>query len=288
MKPLVFLCQPRYNAMIDSRAHRAFLSATRGACNISFGTEKIGGSPMESQTSVLPQAFNAPWVMALNLRKYHSISEWAMLHADIEAQYGWLDVLVAERRRLKCDILSVVVPFKVQTGITSTAVGQKGWPLDAVDPAEKPKRLTMHEIYQLPRSFSIKEIPDSIMGPGKREDKILLVNTGCWVCDFSKPWVEKIVFRFHNWNYQDASGLWHTACRSEDFDLSVQAARLGLSVYATTIVPVQHHGDAGYPNDQPWGLQQTDDEFQAYAHANNLYESKPDVTGQPVDELQHD
>jgi hypothetical protein len=235
---------------------------------------------MESQTSVLPQAFNIPWIMALNLRDAgHPISEWAMQHADVEAQYGWLDILVAERRRLGCDILSAVIPFKMVEGRTSTAIGRMDWPLFKVDPYERPKRLHMEEVFKLPRSFSIRDIPDAIAGPYPFGERILMVNTGLWVCDFSKSWVEEMTFRFHNLNYRIDSApvgkRWRTACRSEDFDFSVQAARLGLSVYATTIVPCHHHGDAGFPNDHAWGTQKTDEEFQTYAHANNLYHVQP-------------
>ena len=265
-KPLVFHVMPRYSSMVDARAQRAFLSATKGACQISFGTPGIGGSPIESQTSVLTQAFNAPWCIALNLRKTNRISYWSMLHADIEPEFGYLDILVREQQRLGCDVLSAVIPMKVPSGLTSTAVGDSSWTLDFVaDAIEKPRRLSMHEIYKLPRSFDVKdvcrtfpEVKESIAHP------FLMVNTGCFICDFSKPWVEEITFRFLNNNYKDDAGIWHTACRSEDYDFSFQAHRLGLSVYATTLVSLNHHGDCAYPNHQAWGLQQTDDEWAAY------------------------
>ena len=258
-KPLVFLTMPRYSAQVDARAHRAFLAATRGEVRVDFGTEGIGGSPVESQTSVLTQAFNQPWVMALNLRRTHPVAGFAMLHADVEPEYGWLDPLWTERCRLGADILSVVIPFKLPNGRTSTALGNPDWPADAVDPAEKPRRLTMHEVSRLPKSFRARDIDPS---------KFLMVNTGCWVCDFSKPWVEQIVFRFHNRNYQDGAGLWHTACRTEDFDLSLQAHRLGLSVWATTCVRAIHHGDCAYPNFETWG-DETDQEYAAHVKANS-------------------
>ena len=261
-KPLVFLVMPRYNQMVDARAQRAFLSATKGECQISFGHPEIGGSPVESQTSVLPQAFNAPWVIALNLRKILPVSHWAMLHSDVEPQFGWLDLLVKEHRRLGCDVLSCVIPFQIPTGITSTAIGHTGWSPDTVDISEKPRRLTMREVYKLPRSFSIQEVRKSF--PEVGPDSFLMVNTGCFLCDFSKPWVEKITFRFLNRNAKGPDGKWHTACRTEDFDFSLQAFHLGLSVFATTVVPLQHHGDCAYPNDQPWGLQETDTEYFAF------------------------
>lgn len=261
-KPLVFHVMPRYSSTVDARCQRAFLSATKGGCQISFGTPGIGGSPIESQTSVLPQAFNAPWIIALNLRKTHSISGWSMQHADIEPEFGYLDILWREKQRLNCDVLSCVVPIKLPTGVTSTAVGDGSWSIDSVSGDEKPRRLTMHEIYKLPRTFNIDDVCK--MFPDIRKDikkPFLMVNTGCFLVDFSKPWVEKTVFRFLNHNQLGADGLWHTACRSEDYDFSFQAHKLGLSVYATTLVSLNHHGDCAFPNNQAWGTQQTDDEW---------------------------
>lgn len=258
-KPLVFLCMPRYSATVDARAHRSFLTATKGGCQVSFGTEGIGGSPIESQTSVLTQAFNQPWVMALNLKAAgHPVTHFAMLHADVEAEFGWLDKLVAEQRRTGADVVSTVIPFKLPTGITSTALGEADWGLDSVSGDEKPRRFTMREVQGLPKTFSAADIDPA---------KILLINTGCWVCRFDEPWVEEICFRFLNKNYIGADGKHHTACRTEDFDFSVQAHHLNLDVRATTAVAVRHHGECAYPNDIAWGQWETDEEYKATQRA---------------------
>ena len=48
------------------------------------------------ESSLLAQNFNALWCEALNLHRKRGLDYFAMSHADVEPQDGWLDTLVEE------------------------------------------------------------------------------------------------------------------------------------------------------------------------------------------------
>ncbi len=194
-------------------------------------------------TSLLTLCFNNLWCAALNERQ-HGITDFVMLHDDIAPlEDGWLDTLVEERRRIGADILSCVVPIKDERGYTSTAFLERQ--------SNRMRRLTMTEACKLPATF------DARMA-GYPECS-LLPNTGLWICDFTKPWVEKICFTIRDKIFQGPDGAWLTQCFSEDWDFGVQAAELGLKVAATTAVKLTHRGGFDYPNFAPWGTAKEDD-----------------------------
>jgi hypothetical protein len=122
--------------------------------------------------------FNKLWCQALNERTQRGLTHFAMHHSDIQAEPGWLDILLEEQRKVGADVLSAVIPIKDQRGLTSTGLR---------DPVTgRIRRLTMREVMKLPVTF---EAADTDAG-----DQWLMVNTGLWVCDFTKPWVEEVCF----------------------------------------------------------------------------------------------
>ena len=255
-RPNVMVCQPRYNSSVHDRSLTALLTrCTLGGCNPYWGTQQEG-SPVSASSSLLEHTFNHLWCAALNARKTFKIDYFAMLHADIEPMPGWCDVAISELRRVGADVISAVVPFKNGTGWTSTGLGEKHWPRNAVSANERARKLTMTEVYNLPETFSAAEVDP---------DKVLLVNSGCWLCDFTQPWVEKICFAIHSKNYLGSDGNWHSATRGEDWDASYQFFDLGLRVFATRKIQVVHYGEFGYANfPEPWGAEQTDQAYIAW------------------------
>jgi hypothetical protein len=192
--------------------------------------------------SLLALMFNSLWCAALNQREKLQLTHFAMHHADIEAEPGWLDALIDEQRRVGADVLSVVVPIKDRRGLTST-----GWQ----DPHSRViRRFTMKEVAGLPQTFDA-----ALAG---RPNDWLVVNTGLWVCDFTRPWVEEACFSIVDAIVKNDRGRFCPKCLPEDWNFSGWCARQGLSVFATTRVKARHHGKAVYANDSTWGNWDTD------------------------------
>jgi hypothetical protein len=191
--------------------------------------------------SLLAMVFNQLWCHALNQRRIFGLTHFAMHHADIQAPPFWIDTLLDEQQHVGADMLSVVVPIKDDRGLTSTGTR------DPVHGAIR--RFTMKEIYDLPETFSIADTTV--------RDHWLMVNTGLWICDFTKPWVEQVVFSILD-SIICENGRFQARSLPEDWNFSGWCARQGLRVFATRKLPVVHHGRAAYGNDEVWGEWQTD------------------------------
>lgn len=187
---------------------------------------------VEFSGSVLTYSFNALWAAALNLRAAEvPVTHFLLLHADIQPeQDNWLEIMLNEMARTKAEVLSAVVPIKNDKGLTSTAWDTDPW---------------------LPLRFSTTEI-EAIKEPTWTQPD-LLINTGLLLVDFTKPWVEKIVFHMHDTIVKDASGRFQARFAPEDWDFSRQCHALGIPVYATKAVTVGHVGRAVYSSRNVWG-----------------------------------
>lgn len=228
---------------------------------------------MANGGSILTSNFNRAWCAALNARKKAGITHFAMLHSDVCPAKGWLDVLLEEIERLDADVVSAVVPLKTPHGLTSTAIGGKSIYVQ--------RRLSLAEIHELPETFSRPDVERRLgfFGP-------LLVNTGCFIADLRKPWVDQTdemgrlvyAFRFENDIQRDPeTGLYHSFVASEDWLFSRHLASVGASVYATRKVKLVHAGDARYANDMIWGEWQTDKAFQSALEGLARAGEKPDL-----------
>ncbi len=191
--------------------------------------------------SILTHAFNLSWCEALNMKPRPTY--FAMHHADISAEPGWLDKMLAELERIDCDVLSSVVPIKDMRGLTSTSV------LDPEDATYR--RITMADLPGLPASFRASEVP---WAP---EQGILGINTGLWVCKLD-TWAETI--RFHNTERirQSEAGEFVPVVMPEDWNFGIDLHMRGLSVYATQVVKLRHYGIFGFPNDETFGSEAED------------------------------
>jgi hypothetical protein len=188
--------------------------------------------------SLLAHNFNRLWCAALNQRRTLGLTHFAMHHADIGAEVGWLDTLLAEQARVGADLLSVVVPIKDGRGVTST-----GWQ----DPITLDiTRLTLQEIHDLPVTFRAEDL-------GRAAQPWLMVNTGLWICDFTQPWVEEACFEVRDRIVRGGDGLYRANVLSEDWNFAGWCAGRGLKVFATRAVSVGHFGRCCYRNDAPWG-----------------------------------
>ena len=242
----------RYRILVG-QPHNGTITAgsARGSLNASKNHEAM---LLWHGSSLLAAGFNHLYCSALNMFNAGEITHFAMLHADVEPEPYWLDILIAEMDRLGADLVSTVVPIKDERGITSTGVGVFGvdW-----NPA---RRFTMTEIMELPETFGIEDT--------SYPDHVLLHNTGCWVADLRNPLFQEAD--------EDGIGLVHFTIRDrimkkgdewvyqvepEDWYFSRRLYEQGARTFATRKVHVGHMGNSLYPNDRAWGTQVVDEQI---------------------------
>lgn len=226
----VFLAMPGYGELTAGAA-RGFWRAT------SLPDAQIVYEYREG--SLLAANFNSLWVSALNRqRQGQRIDYFAMQHADVEPQDGWLDLLIEELETHDLDILGAVVPIKDSRGTTSLALAR-----DDGDNWRPLCRLTMTEVYRLPPTFT----SDDTGHP-------LLLNTGLWVCRFGPSWVTKVHFTINDRIVQEkGSGNYRAQTEPEDWYFSRLCHELQLRVGATRKVQLTHRGGAAFTSARPWG-----------------------------------
>ncbi len=244
---------------------------TRGApiYDLLLATHRMGRTKVHSincrPSSLLTFGFNILWAECLNARD-QGITHWVMCHDDIDPiGEGWLDTLVAEHEECGADITHVISPIKDHRGICSTSLLQPR--------TRELQRLTMTEVCKLPKTFD-----SAIAG---YPDRVMLPNTGLWICDMTKPWVEKICFTIRDRMNRLPDGKFQAQCFSEDWHFGLQAMRLKLKVFATTAVKIAHHGDFSYPNFEPWGTWKTDEQPAIFDPIQDGFEDE-DLMPKPI------
>ena len=195
--------------------------------------------------SLLNYNFNLGWCDALNRRG--EFEYFVMMHSDICPEPRWLDKLIDEYERSGADVLSCVVAIKDERGQSST--GLMTWH------DRNMKKISIAQALKLPPTFNAAMI-------GYPKD-VLLINTGLWICRMDKKWCEKVCFRCYDRIFQDADGTFVPQCIGEDWLFSIDLAKLGVKVFATTAIKVLHAGGFDYPNFTPWG--DTDDVEMGFA-----------------------
>ncbi len=237
-EPLVALLQPSYSRSVPNKhAAKAFYRPSlRG----------INRLEIEQGTSMLTRCFNMLWCDAINARSAHAITHVAMIHDDICPDPGWLDVLMDELESTGADMISAVIPIKNERGLTSTSV-------DIGDPWIV-RRLTMHEVFQMPPTFSASDVSWNPDG------KPLLLNTGLWLAKFDPAWVEQISFKFVNRIVKMPDGVWMSQDIPEDWDFSRQLHAFGCKLLATRKVGL-YHQDPQFHNRHAWGTHATDMDY---------------------------
>lgn len=195
--------------------------------------------------SLLACNFNKLWCTALNMaHRGERVDYFAMLHDDIGCEDFWLDSLIDELEAKQLDVLGVVVPIKDHRGMTSIALHHPGdnWEVDC--------RLSMHDVYQLPETFTA----DDVGAP-------LLLNTGCWVCKWNQEWCRQVRFTINDRIIFDKPmNVYRPQVESEDWYFSRLLNELGLKIGATRKIAVKHEGEVEFINTVPWGTLPFDNE----------------------------
>ncbi len=232
-KPNIFLAVPHRNNISSGTVTGIISALAQRGVNVA--------KTQFHSSSLLTACFNSLWCEALNSRRSLDLTHFCMNHDDVIPEDGWIGKLYYEMKKANADIISCVIAIKDPRGLSSTAV---------VDPATKVmRRLTLHECMKLPTTFTAAD-----MG---LPDHHLLINTGLWMCDFTKPWVEEVVFQQRDRNvFKD--GVWKTQPFSEDWVFSNWACERGLKLAATNAIQIKHQGIMEYPNFADWGAWKTD------------------------------
>ena len=220
--------------------------------------------------SSLTGNFNKLWAQALAMHDAGQIDYFAMLHSDIGPEPRWLDKLFQEMAEVDADVISVVVPFKDGSEITSTAIGLPGDPWAPLHRLNVPQACTY-----FPSTFGQKDAEaflDQIQAKGTittddgstlelADDKSqypLLINTGCMLIRMDRDWVHErtdtgemaFAWEFRNrivpkWDRTQAIHVikkYDTYFEPEDWRASRHWHARGVRVYATTAVTVYHSG----------------------------------------------
>ena len=196
----------------------------------------------------LTHNFNMGWAAAYNTRKATGITHWAMMHSDIWTVERWCNILLDEMDRTGADVLSVAVALGDTRGLSSTGVVRHG--------ERDVRRLSFKEIYDLPETFSIADLPEA-------KTHIMVVNTGLWIMRFDPElWKKFHGFQIENrMLYEPDRDHLQAQFYSEDWLFSEWAAFMGLKVMCTRKVEATHFKLTGYGNGQVWGCEEYDQEF---------------------------
>jgi hypothetical protein len=238
--PRVLVTSPCYGQCSVNYA-QSFYGASRDRSLL-----KVAGG-VQPNSSLLPTAFNECLAAGLNARDRGDASHLAMLHSDIAAEPGWLDILWSEMWMSGAAFISAVVPIKHSSGRTSTGIGLKG------DRWTVPKCLFLDDLNRLPSTFG----PEHACGP----NEVLLVNTGCWLTDLRHPFWDwfatvgadgtsgfNIKSRLVGKMTLDGSHAWAVDTRSEDWDLAHEMADFGVRYMVTQRVRLWHEGGGRWAN----------------------------------------
>lgn len=215
-----------------------------------------------SVSSLLATNFNRIWSTAHNWNTEHpteKIKWFFLLHGDIVPEDNWVDKMIALAETHQTDLLSVVVPFKDQSGLTSTAVGSD-------DPYNIVSRITMHQLMQLPPTFNAIDAA-KLLGITTLPVPPLLVNSGCIIVNMDAPFARDLYFTINDQIRIDAQGKMYPVTDPEDWFFSRMVQQYGGKVMATREITVAHVGTRQYNNNQVWGAT-WDDHFAGKIIAN--------------------
>lgn len=226
-KPKFFIAVPTYQGTLHFGTVHGLLRATRVPpqdYGINF-----------TQSSFTTRVFNDQWCEAMNARKTHGITHFAMLHVDIAPEDFWLDKLYSLMQKHSADIIAASMPIKNREGITSN-----GW-------EEEPGRI---------RRWTLKEI--HAMAEKTWTHESIVLNNGLMLCDITKPWAENVRFATESVVKRAADGTFLSVALPEDWYFSRQARLAGAKCYATGEVRAAHYGNAAYDNHFSWGTAAVD------------------------------
>jgi predicted O-methyltransferase YrrM len=108
--------------------------------------------------SILTSNFNKSIVACLNSKHYDYV---CLHHSDIQATPGWLGIMIRDMESVGAEVMHAAVAIKNADGFTSTAMAYSD------DRWEPIRKITMHELHQLPLVFNIGHIQETVDATAK-------------------------------------------------------------------------------------------------------------------------
>lgn len=226
-KPQVMVCMPHSGDTHIAAMKSAFVGCQgKYADRVAFVDRCFG---------CLTNNFNVFLSMALDLRDAGKITHLAMIHSDISAEQGWVDVLAEEMCKKRAIVISAVVTIKdPDDDRTSTAIGVER------DPWHIERFIRLRHREGMPETFTSADVCQ----PGET----LLINTGLMLIDLRDEFWDTHVFRVIDRIWKDEEGKRHPEFRPEDWEMSRDLAKAG-KPYASTWRPLTtHHGEYRWDN----------------------------------------
>ena len=168
----------------------------------------------------------------------------AMLHSDIAADKGWVDILAEEMCLKRVAVISAVVTIKdPDDDRTSTAIGVRGqdW--------EYGGYVRLRQEPSMPRTFTSDDIC--------KDDgsELMLINTGCMLIDLSWDFWDDcdgegnpFYFKVYNRMLKNADGHRWVQFNPEDWLMSRALDARNIPYAATWKVKTRHIGSKGWEN----------------------------------------
>ncbi len=234
---LLFLARPSFN-FTEPESDNAARNAVPDDSSIVVHT-------YQSMQSMTANNFNNCLAKCLNLGGY---DYFAMLHADVTAERGWAQTLVEQMELHDFDVIHAPVPYKNDTGKSSTGVAYGdsiGAPI---------RKIMMAELQDLPQTFGVDCLRDTFDKNVKR----LLPNTGCMVWRLD-GWVDNFPGFTMIDQFSKQDGQWVARTMSEDYVFGHWCADYAVYVGATK-VRTGHVGRKIYWSDEVWGAE-TDEQY---------------------------
>lgn len=218
----IFLAHPSYGMIVPGSCQSIVHASVKN---------QILYKPLSN--SILADCFNALWGAAVDNRHNLHLDAFAMIHSDVGAFPGWLDILVEDLYKHDADLMAAVIPIKDESGYVSTTLDIHE------DPWMSPRALTLKEVESLPEVFSSEDV-----------NFPLLTNTGCWVARLDRDWcedTENIFFEIQS-RIVRKDGKRVAVSIPEDFGFARKLHAKGLKVMATRRVQIVHYGTTGWKN----------------------------------------
>jgi hypothetical protein len=218
--PKVFLARPN-NGMVKQESELSAEYATPAG----YANLLIGRSPA---SSLLCWNFNCNVAECRN----QSCDYFAMLHGDVEANAGWIAILIDDMNEIGADIIHAPCAIKDQRGLTSTAR------TDISTTGYKIRKFSIADFHHLPQVFTSENI----------DSPILLPNTGCFVMRCT-PWFNEKWTGFRTIDSLIQAGeteggqsrQWRGHVISEDWMLGLDAYHAGVKVACSKNVRTVHY-----------------------------------------------
>jgi SAM-dependent methyltransferase len=194
---------------------------------------------MDMSCGSLTHNFNTLLSQSLDWRDEGKVTHMAMIHSDITAERGWLDLLAEEMHLHGLVAISGVVAIKdPDQDRTSTAIGSKARPWDVV------RYIHLRDQKRLPVTFTAKDVCET-------DDEVLLINTGLMLIDLRHEFWDSFTFVVLNQILKGEGGKRKPQFRPEDWEMSRELEKAGLPYGSTWRPFCEHLGGSSWPNRAP-------------------------------------